>query len=59
MLQRNVMRGFVGGIVLYGLTQLAFVWWWPSVNRLAAVLGGAVLAAVVSIGIAAFIPKAS
>lgn len=59
MLQRDAMRGFVGGIVLYGLTQLAFVWWWPSVNRLAAVLGGAVLAVVVSIGIAAFIPKAS
>lgn len=57
MSQRNLMRGFIGGILLYGLVQLAFVWWWPGVDRLAAVLGGAAVAVVVSLLVVAFVPK--
>lgn len=59
MSQRNLMRGFIGGILLYGLVQLAFVWWWPGVDRLAAVLGGAAVAVVVSLLVVAFVPKTS
>lgn len=57
MSQRNLMHGFIGGILLYRLVQLAFVWWWPSADRLAAVLGGAAVAVGVSLLVVAFAQK--